>query len=270
MIKARDRDREREATAPTTTDADNAYRFASCATDGRIWICDVRDESSDARALEIAAAADADPPVFHPRPSPTAPQCLAGHEGEVNCVSFDPSGRLILSASDDHSAKIWDAATGDIVHDLLEHDKEVLTARWSGTGPYTDFPKYPLFVATGSADATCKLFDPTSGRLLHTLTQHTHPVQSLSFAPRSQLLATASHERVFVWNLATGSLLRTFKNLGDPLTQTANHVPIGMVGGLNDVAFDSKGEQLAAAYSDAMTYVMQLAEPNATTNNINK
>jgi transducin (beta)-like 1 len=234
-------------------------------------VVDVRSEppqqpdahAATAAASASAAAASSSSAAALAAGSGSAPRCLTGHEGEVNCVSWDPTGTLLLSGSDDGTAKIWSAATGDIVHDLVDHAREVLVARWSGTGACTDYHKYPLFVATGSVDTTVKLWDPTSGSCLHTLSQHTHPVSQVAFAPRQQLLATASHERIFLWSLTTGTLLRTFKNLGDPDCQTPNHVPLGMLGGLNALAFDNKGEQLAVSYADGMTYVIDLSNKQA-------
>jgi WD40 repeat protein len=252
--------KNRDPTSQQSTDPDNQYLFASCSTDGQIFIVDVRDEGPGTAESVAASAAEAALSLSSsavPK-SRCEPRLLQGHEGEVNSVSWDPTGTLLLSSSDDCTVKIWSASSGDILHDLIDHEKEVLTARWSGTGPCTEHHKFPLFIATGSTDTTVKLFDPNSGHCLHTLTQHTHPVSQLAFAPKQQLLATASHERVFIWSLSTGTLLKTFKNLGDPLIQTPNHIPLGQVGGLNDLAFDSKGEQLAVSYADGMTYVIDL------------
>lgn len=316
--------KNKESVALQSTHPDNQFMFASCSTDGNIWVVDVRSEpqqqtdahAATAAASASAAAASSSSAAALAAGSGHAPRCLTGHEGEVNCVSWDPTGTLLLSGSDDGTAKIWSAATGDIVHDLVDHAREVLVARWSGTGACTDYHKYPLFVATGSVDTTVKLWDPTSGACLHTLSQHTHPVSQVAFAPRQQLLATASHERIFLWSLTTGTLLRTFKNLGDPelqvsersrgcsnssapphshalllppvlallsvfpslahrrrccslhvcccvVCQTPNHVPLGMLGGLNALAFDNKGEQIAVSYADGMTYVIDLTNKQA-------
>ncbi|KAL4611067.1 hypothetical protein ACB092_08G097500 [Castanea dentata] len=32
---------------------------------------------------------------------------FSGHQGEVNCVKWDPTGSLLASCSDDITAKIW-------------------------------------------------------------------------------------------------------------------------------------------------------------------
>ena len=40
---------------------------------------------------------------------------ISGHESWVNAVVFSPDGRLLLSGSDDNSARIWNAKTGDLL-----------------------------------------------------------------------------------------------------------------------------------------------------------
>jgi len=252
--------KNKDSVALQSTHPDNAFIFASCSTDGNIFVVDVRHDAKQQQPQgDSAAAASAAPTAASlAAGSGSAPRLLSGHEGEVNCISWDPTGTLLLSGSDDGTAKIWSAFSGDIVHDLVDHARGVLLAQWSGTGACTEHYKYPLFVATGSLDTTVRLWDPATGACLHTLAQHTHPVSQLAFAPRQQLLATASHERVFLWSLTSGALLRTFKNLGDPLQALPNHVPLGQVGGLLDLKFDSKGEQLAVSYADGMTYVIDL------------
>jgi transducin (beta)-like 1 len=254
--------KNKDSVALQSTHPDNAFIFASCSTDGNIYVIDVRhdpkQQQQQTQDSDAAAAAAAPSAASLAAGSGAAPRLLSGHEGEVNCLSWDPTGTLLLSGSDDGTAKIWAAFSGDIVHDLVDHARGVLVASWSGTGACTDFHKYPLFVATGSLDTTVRLWDPATGACLHTLAQHTHPVSLLAFAPRQQLLATASHERVFLWSLTSGALLRTFKNLGDPLQALPNHVPLGQVGGLLALKFDNKGEQLAISYADGMTYVLDL------------
>jgi hypothetical protein len=56
---------------------------------------------------------------------------MNGHEFRVNSVAFDKNGRRILSASDDHTAVLWDAARGQalarIVRGQSGHDWLVIT-----------------------------------------------------------------------------------------------------------------------------------------------
>ena len=42
---------------------------------------------------------------------------LKGHNDYINGLAYEPeSGQLIISCSDDHTAKLWDLSTGAILH----------------------------------------------------------------------------------------------------------------------------------------------------------
>lgn len=52
---------------------------------------------------------------------------LAEHSGELVSVSFDSQGSLLLTASFDHTARLWDVRTARCVHRLEGHTGEVWT-----------------------------------------------------------------------------------------------------------------------------------------------
>ncbi|MBA0801950.1 hypothetical protein Gohar_012287, partial [Gossypium harknessii] len=101
---------------------------------------------------------------------------FAGHQGEVNCVKWDPTGSLLASCSDDITAKIWCMKQDKYIHDLREHSKEIYAIRWSPTGPGTNNPNQQLILASASFDSTVKLWDVELGKLLYSLNGHKyHP-----------------------------------------------------------------------------------------------
>jgi WD40 repeat protein len=166
---------------------------------------------------------------------------LVGHTGLVNTASFSPEGGLVVTASDDHTAKIWDAETGASVCTLGHTDKVssssfspngrlVVTASldhtakiWNAatgalvctlaghTGPVfsASFSPNGAKVVTTSSDKTARICDVATGALVCILAGHTHFVASASFSPNGRQVATASFDRTAnIWDATTGALLR--------------------------------------------------------------
>ncbi len=84
----------------------------------------------------------------------------AGPPLEARHLVFGLDGTRIATASDDHTAKVRDAATGRGLLTLRDHGHAVSSVAWSPDGTR---------VATSSLDATVRLWDASSGALLRTL-----------------------------------------------------------------------------------------------------
>ncbi len=83
---------------------------------------------------------------------------LVGHKGEVYFVSFSPDGRRLATAGQDHTGRIWDAATGRLVATLTGHTDDV---NWISFFPIAGDPH----VLTASDDKTVRIWDCESGKL---------------------------------------------------------------------------------------------------------
>jgi len=118
-----------------------------------------------------------------------------GHTGPVYRAVFSPDEHQILTASADHSAQLWNAATGASVLKLPLHAAEVRSARFSPDGQ--------RIVTAG--DHTAHLCDASTGKLIATLSNHTGDVNSALFSPNGQHVATASNDfTARIWDASTG------------------------------------------------------------------
>src|SRR5579871_6498408 len=88
---------------------------------------------------------------------------LAGHKGAVNSVAFSPDGAKLSTASEDKTARVWSASTGELLHTLDGHTDAVFAAPFSPDG---------AVVATVSADLTPRLWDARTGACIRELTGH--------------------------------------------------------------------------------------------------
>jgi WD40 repeat protein len=108
---------------------------------------------------------------------------LRGHTSLIDDVEFSPNGRLVVTASVDHTARIWDAYTGHLLHVLRGHFFAVRTASFSPDSRW---------VVTAS-QFTAGLWDAATGKLVLYLRGHTAPLTGASFG-RDNWIVSASED----------------------------------------------------------------------------
>ena len=57
-----------------------------------------------------------------------------GHTSNIYSAQYNASGSQIVTASDDNTAKIWDAQTGTLLHTLQGHTFWVKSAAYNASG----------------------------------------------------------------------------------------------------------------------------------------
>ena len=155
------------------------------------------------------------------------------HEGLVAAVDFSPDIRWLATASDDGTARVFDAATGKEAA-RLAHDMPVQTVKVSPRGDK---------VVTGSDDSTARLFDPRTGNELARL-EHQGHVRAVTFSADGTKVATASDDgKARVFDTATGRLLLEWPHRGP----------------VRAVAFSPDGKEVATGSEDGLARLFVLA-----------
>lgn len=117
---------------------------------------------------------------------------LTGHTREVYSAAFSPDGTLIVTASQDRTARVWDAATGASLAELKDLMDLVNSAAFSPDGTR---------IVTASADGTARVWDAATGASLAELKGHTESVPSAAFSPDGTSIVTASWDNTArVWD----------------------------------------------------------------------
>src|SRR5262249_1523537 len=138
-------------------------------------------------------------------------------QGESPIVdqAFALTGNTLVTVSRDRQdpddpgdLKVWDTASRPPVPELKER---VQLRGHSGPIHCVGLTSDGKVLASGSADKSVRLWDPTTGQFLASLDGHTSGVRRLSFAPDDRALVTGDEEgNVKLWDLAGRKELRTF------------------------------------------------------------
>ena len=138
--------------------------------------------SSDGRFLATTAT-DSRIHIWSPRG--VLLQTMLGHAGRVVSPSFAPHSHLLLTAGADHTARVWDAATGTPLAVLKDDPQALAAAAFSPDGSR---------VVTGDAGGLTQVWRWQDGRLLGTLPMHSDSVNAVSFSPDGKSILSASND----------------------------------------------------------------------------
>src|SRR5215471_11458017 len=166
------------------------------------------------------------------------------HKSPLVDASFAPDGRRVVTASEDYTAAVWDAANGNRLAVLEGHSGRLLAAAFSPDGRHVvtasadrsarlwniaeGFPSATILkhdavvrtaafshdgsrVVTGSDDNTARVWDAQTGKQLVIL-EHAAPVRVAVFNPDGRRILTGSdHAVVRLWDTETGKLVHAFE-----------------------------------------------------------
>ena len=250
---------------------------------------------------------------------------ISGHGRRVAEVRFSADGALLATSGNDGAVRLWNPTTGRQLRRLVGSAPGLInleSALFSPAGPllamasndgrlnllnienihsdryerHLNIESAPIWavafsptgeeLATGNDDDTVRIWHRATGRLVHTLAEHSGRVRSIAYSADGSVIATGCDDSmVRLWDAASGTLLRTLRGHTDRVyavafgrgllasaswdttarvwnTQTgrAVHVLTRHTGRLWTVAFDPSGGLLATAGDDL---VIRLWEPRS-------
>jgi WD40 repeat protein/tetratricopeptide (TPR) repeat protein/tRNA A-37 threonylcarbamoyl transferase component Bud32 len=192
---------------------------------GLLWMVQALRDATNSGDSAWQHAALANLAAWRPHLPPL--QAVFSHENRVRAVAFSPDGKTILTGSQDNTARLWDAASGQPVGQPMRHQFGIPSVAFSPDGRR---------VLTGSDDKTVRLWDAATGQSIGRPLQHQDAVSAVAFSPDGKTALTGSSDKTArLWDVATS------KPIGKPLEHG---------GAVRAVAFSPDGKIALTASDD--------------------
>jgi eukaryotic-like serine/threonine-protein kinase len=125
---------------------------------------------------------------------------LHGHAARVSEIAFAPGGRRLaslsrLSSLGDGTVRLWEVDPRATLPVLRGHTSYVYPVAYSPDGRW---------IASGGWDNTLRLWDARTGETACAPLDNGDLVKTLAFSPDGSRLVSARHDRLQVWEVATG------------------------------------------------------------------
>ncbi len=173
----------------------------------------------------------------------------------VGSIAFSPDGKWVVSSG--LNTRLWDVATGKVVHHFKHPPEPMSTLVFSPDGKR---------LCMGSAKGTIRLWDARTGQELAQLAGHTKYIDQVAFSPDGKLLASVSHDgTVRLWDLDTRRQIRSWNvefGVALALSRDGRSLAAGGGEGVIRVWETASGKERAAFPSNSRCVMALLFSPN--------
>jgi len=115
------------------------------------------------------------------------------HGLNVYAAHLSPDGSWVLTCSEDGTARVWDAASGEPVSQPMRHKDKLAHGEFSPDG---------RLIFTGSQDGVARLWDARTGYPVSEPLKHTGEITCVQFSPDGRrCLSIASSDSLRLWDV---------------------------------------------------------------------
>jgi WD40 repeat protein len=139
---------------------------------------------------------------------------LSGHRGAITSLAFAPDGALAVSASADHTLRLWDVAKSKAQDTLTGHKAQVWSVAFSADGQW---------LLSGSQDRTMRLWEVKKAKEVRCFEgSHTHGVWAVALSPDGQYALSGSMSgTIRQWDVQKGKEIGVFSGHTDAVRALA-------------------------------------------------
>jgi len=177
---------------------------------------------------------------------------LDGHLGRVRCVRYSPCGAFIASVSTDHTIRVLDALTGDLVTEPLRGHRSFVSS--------VSFSCDSQQLISSSYDQSIRIWNVMSGVcVMGPMYGHNETVNAVVCSPDRQHFASCSRNGVQIWDINSGASVfpRFAPTNKKDIIATEDYV-MKTYSTVRAVAWFSDGVRFASAGDDCVTRIWNL------------
>lgn len=160
-----------DAPAPVIAPFGSGYTAAAISPDGR-WIA-------------ATGGGNQSISLWRRDQTQSEPRRMTGHDGAVRTLEFSRDSRWLITASMDHTARIWSVEQAEQWMNLAGSPSPLADAAFDSSGTK---------VATAGADGTVRVYDTRTGVELGALRWHSEGVNDVEFGPDDRTILSASDD----------------------------------------------------------------------------
>lgn len=157
----------------------------------------------DERKIENTSQDDDDDSVVNAPMQPHAVGNIRAHEKDINHLCISPNDTVVVSSSQDKTAKIWSCVDLSLKGTLKGHKRGIMQSCFSPANKS---------IATASGDRTLKIWSLVDYTCLNTLQGHSGSVLQVSYLNDYglQVASSGSDGLLKIWTLKTSECESTF------------------------------------------------------------